>query len=44
MCHLMHRLIIFYFVEKLYFILKIFKFLYFNHPLIYQICDVIDEY
>ena len=28
-CHLSHRLRIFYFVEKLCFVLKIFKFLYF---------------
>ena len=29
----------FYFVDKLWSVLKIFNFLYFNHPMIYQICD-----
>ena len=30
----------FYFVEKLCSVLEIFKFCVFNHPLIYEICDV----
>ena len=29
-----------FFIEKLCFVLEIFKFLYFNHSMIYQICDV----
>ena len=32
--------IFFYFLEKLCFILEIFIFLIFNHPIIYQVCDV----
>ena len=37
MCHLRHRLGIFYFVEKLCSVLRIFKF---YHSMIYQICDM----
>ena len=40
MCHLRHRLKFFCFIEKLCSVLEIFEFLYFNHPMIYQICDV----
>ena len=42
MFHMKHGLrIFFYFVESLCYVLKIFKILIFNHPMICQICDVI---
>ena len=31
---------LFYFIEKLSFVLKIFKFFIFKYPMIYQMCDV----
>ena len=40
MCSLRHRLWFFCFIEKLCSVLKILSFYIFNHPMIYQICDV----